>query len=92
MQKEISQKRFTAYNITIDDLQEIDVLNSRKKLGKGELSSIVFAKKTRQAFLTDNTRARKLGNEQNPATKVKKQRIGVNQARYSQQPVNYLSY
>lgn len=63
LEKEIAGKRFMYCNITIDDLQEIGVLESRKNLGKGELSSIVFAKKTRQAFLTDDKKARALAKE-----------------------------
>ncbi|HWV66724.1 hypothetical protein, partial [Chitinophaga sp.] len=57
---EIATQRFTNCDITIDDLQEIEILQNRKNLGKGELSSIVFAKKTRQAFLTDDKKARVL--------------------------------
>ena len=49
-----------SYSISIDDLQSIITLEQRKALSKGELSSIVFAKKTRQAFLTDDQAARKL--------------------------------
>ena len=60
LKREIETKRFMNCNITIDDLQEISILENRKKLGKGELSSIVFAKKTRQAFLTDDRKARNL--------------------------------
>lgn len=60
LQRELSQRKFMSYGISIDDLQEIEILNNRKKLGKGELSSIVFAKKTRQAFLTDDRKARSL--------------------------------
>jgi len=63
LEKEIKSGKFTKYNITIDDLQDIEILNNRKKLGKGELSAIVFAQKTRQAFLTDDKKARKLGND-----------------------------
>ncbi|MBD6616002.1 hypothetical protein FNW02_09210 [Komarekiella sp. 'clone 1'] len=48
------------YHLTIEDLQDVEVIQVRKKKDKGELASIVFAKKTRQAFLTDDTRARKL--------------------------------
>lgn len=62
LEKEIKAGKFTTYNITIDDLQDIEILNNRKRLGKGELSAIVFAQKTRQAFLTDDKKARKLGN------------------------------
>ncbi|UTF96838.1 MULTISPECIES: hypothetical protein [Flavobacteriales] len=61
LQREISQNRFTACDISIDDLQEMEILENRKRLGKGELSSIVFAKKTKLAFMTDDRKARKLG-------------------------------
>jgi hypothetical protein len=63
LEKEIGLKRFTRCDIAIEDLQEIEILENRKRLGKGELSSIVFAKKTRQAFLTDDKKARMLGKE-----------------------------
>jgi len=63
LEKEIAAKKFTSCDITIDDLQEIGILKNRKNLGKGELSSIVFAKKTRQAFLTDDKKARALAKE-----------------------------
>jgi hypothetical protein len=51
---------FPAYPISIDDLQSIMNLEQRKSFSKGELSSIVFAQKTRQAFLADGQEARKL--------------------------------
>lgn len=60
LSKEIKNEKFKVCAITIDDLQEIDILENRKRLGKGELSSIVFAKKTNQAFLTDDKKARSL--------------------------------
>ena len=63
LQKGIEAKRFMNCDITIDDLQEIGILENRKNLGKGELSSIVFAKKTKQAFLTDDKKARALAKE-----------------------------
>lgn len=63
LEREISSGRFNKCGITIDDLQEIEILENRKRLGKGELSSIVFAKKTGQAFLTDDRKARNLGKE-----------------------------
>jgi hypothetical protein len=56
----IAQKEIQSYSIDIGDLQEIIVLENRKRVSKGELSSIAFAKKTRQAFLTDDQGARKL--------------------------------
>lgn len=51
---EIERGHFPAYELSIEDLQDLEILEMRKSLGKGELSSIVFAKKTRQAFLTDD--------------------------------------
>jgi predicted nucleic acid-binding protein len=60
LQKEIENGFFPSYSISIDDLQMIMNLEQRKALSKGELSSIVFAQKTRQAFLTDDQKARKL--------------------------------
>jgi len=48
-------------SLDIADLQEVDILESRMRLGKGELSSIAFAKKARLAFMTDDQKARKLG-------------------------------
>lgn len=51
---------FTKHSITVEDLQEIEILQKRRNLSKGELSSMVFAKKTGQAFLTDDQKARRL--------------------------------
>ena len=51
---------FNDYHLSIEDLQEVEILENRKNLGKGELSSIIFAKKTRQAFMTDDKKAREL--------------------------------
>ena len=68
-QKELS---FVTYPLDITDLQTIELLENRKTLGKGELSSIAFALKTRQAFLTDDQKARKLAREvlQNSVTQT----------------------
>jgi predicted nucleic acid-binding protein len=52
--------QFTDHYLDIEDLQEVAILENRKNLGKGELSSIIFAKKTRQAFMTDDKGARNL--------------------------------
>ena len=46
------------------------MLERRKKLGKGELSSIAFAKRTGQAFLTDDKNALKLALEVLPRGQV----------------------
>ncbi|MBD2384151.1 hypothetical protein [Cylindrospermum sp. FACHB-282] len=51
------------YNLELEDLQEVLILEKRKQIGKGELASIVFARKTNQAFLTDDQGARKLASE-----------------------------
>lgn len=53
-------KQFKDFHLSIEDLQDVEVLENRKNLGKGELSSIVFAKKTNQPFLTDDQGARRL--------------------------------
>ena len=57
------KKEISCYSLSISDLQEVELLNSRKKLGLGELSSIAFAKSTNQCFLTDDQKARKLAKE-----------------------------
>jgi hypothetical protein len=44
----------------IGDLQHVQVPESRKKLGKGELSSVAFAMKIGQAVMTDDQKARRL--------------------------------
>lgn len=63
---------FSVYHLDIDDLLDIEVLQERMNLGKGELSSIAFARRTRQAFITDDQGARKLAssvlNEKNVQT------------------------
>lgn len=56
--KEQKSGIFKSHHIDIEDLQEIEILEKRKHLSKGELSSIVFAKRTRQSFLTDDQGAR----------------------------------
>ena len=58
--KELDKFYSPSFSISIDDLQSIMNLEQRKSLSKGELSSIVFAKKIGQAFITDDQRARKL--------------------------------
>jgi hypothetical protein len=60
LQRERDNKNIIAYSLDVADLQDVAVLESRRRLSKGELSSIAFANKTRQAFLTDDQKARKL--------------------------------
>jgi len=59
------QKRggFAAHSCDIGDLQAIKLLESRKRLGKGELSSIAFAMKIGQAVITDDMKARRLAKD-----------------------------
>jgi len=63
LRKEQIKKKFQVYDLEIEDLLEVEILEKRKNLGKGELSSIAFAKRTNQLFLTDDQRARKLAME-----------------------------
>lgn len=60
LQREHDNKTIVAYSLDVADLQQVTVLENRQRLSKGELSSIAFAGKTRQAFLTDDKKARKL--------------------------------
>lgn len=61
--QEQARGRFVAYHCDIGDLQAIRILESRKRLGMGELSSIAFAMKIGQAVLTDDMKARKLAED-----------------------------
>ena len=54
---------FKAYETTIDDLQRVAQLEQRKRLGKGELSTIAFAMKINQAVMTDDQKARRLAQD-----------------------------
>lgn len=54
---------FQAHSCDIEDLQAIELLEKRKKLGKGELSSIAFAMKIRQGFITDDRKAWQLAKD-----------------------------
>ncbi|WP_434347658.1 hypothetical protein ACN6A1_06270 [Myxococcus virescens] len=62
--------QFRNYSLDVEDLQEVQILEKRKNLSKGELAAIAFAKKTQQAFLTDDQKARQLA-----ATALDAQRI-----------------
>jgi hypothetical protein len=60
LRREISNGDFKPCNIDIEDLQDVEVIENRMRLSKGEISSIVFAKKSQQAFMTDDKKAAKL--------------------------------
>lgn len=51
---------FQSHSCSVGDLQAVAILESRKRLGKGELSSIAFAMKIRRAVITDDQKARRL--------------------------------
>lgn len=51
---------FQTYSLDIEDLQTVSLLEQRKRLGKGELSTIALAQKIGQACLTDDQKARRL--------------------------------
>jgi len=56
----IQTGQFKTYHINIEDLQDVAALQGGRRISKGELSSIVFAKRVGQAFLTDDQKARRL--------------------------------
>jgi len=60
LKQEQTKGKFAPHSCSIDDLQAIADLESRKRLGKGELSSIAFASRIRQAFITDDRKAKAL--------------------------------
>lgn len=60
LQAEQRSGSFAAHSCGIEDLQDVKVLESRKRLGMGEISSIAFAMRIGQAVLTDDQKARKL--------------------------------
>jgi hypothetical protein len=60
LQSKIATGSIQCHPIDIEDLQEFEILRNRKRLSPGELSVIIFARKTRQAVLTDDIAAQKL--------------------------------
>lgn len=60
LKKAIEKGNIVRYGLDIADLQEIEVLERRRNLGKGELSSIAYAKKIDKAIMTDDQKARRL--------------------------------
>lgn len=63
LQAEQRRGAFLAHSCSIEDLQAIKLLENRKRLGKGELSSIAFAMKIRQGFITDDREACQLAKD-----------------------------
>jgi predicted nucleic acid-binding protein len=56
-----SNGSFSAHSADLSDLEPL--LLNRKRLGRGEISSIAFAIKLRQAVLTDDQKARRLATD-----------------------------
>ncbi len=54
------QDQFKNYSLSVEDLQEVAILEQRRRVSKGELSAIAFAQKVRLTVQTDDQRARKL--------------------------------
>lgn len=51
---------FPEHSLSVEDLQEVALLENRRRLGMGELAGIAFAKRVGLGFQTDDMRARKL--------------------------------
>ena len=82
LEEETRLKRFECFGLSIDDLQDIEIMEKRKRLGIGELSSIAFARKINQSFMTDDQGARKLAAEA----------IGSNRVQTTPQLLGWLFY
>lgn len=54
---------FPSHSCSMEDLSVVSALEQRKKLGIGELSSIAFAMRIRQAVITDDLKAAKLARD-----------------------------
>ena len=61
LRKAQANSHFTAFSCDLSDLETL--LEHRQRLGKGEISSIAFAMKFRQAVLTDDQKARRLATD-----------------------------
>ena len=55
--------RFQTQPLSIEDLQNVTLLQQRRSLGLGELASIAYSKRIGAAVLTDDQKARKLARE-----------------------------
>lgn len=71
LQSRRDQGDFVPVPLSIDDLQQVAILEARKKLGAGELSSIAIAHRVATlAFQTDDGKARRLAEAVLPASRV----------------------
>lgn len=60
LRREMQRGRFQAHPCTLQDLQDVELLEQRRRLGKGELSTLALAMRMRQGFITDDDKATKL--------------------------------
>jgi hypothetical protein len=58
--REIASGAIKCCSIEIADLQDVEVLENRMRLSRGEISSLVFARKSQQAIMTDDRKAANL--------------------------------
>jgi hypothetical protein len=63
LERERIANRFIDYPLSLEDLQEVAQLATRRRLGHGELASIAFAKRTHTAFCSDDRNAQKLAED-----------------------------
>lgn len=63
LSKEQASGGFPSIACSIDDLRVVSALEARKKLGKGELSSIALAMRLYMAVITDDRKATKLARD-----------------------------
>lgn len=54
----VANKEIMFCDIDLEDLQEVAALEGRMAISKGELSTIAFAKRTGQSFLSDDRQAK----------------------------------
>jgi len=63
LEREPAEGGFPTHACTIEDLRMVSALEERKRLGKGELSSIALAMRLYQAVITDDRKAAKLSRD-----------------------------
>ncbi|MGB7598869.1 MAG: hypothetical protein WBM24_01075 [Candidatus Sulfotelmatobacter sp.] len=57
LKREIANGGVKCCGIEIADLQDVEIIENRMRLSKGEIASIVFARKSQQALMTDDKKA-----------------------------------
>ena len=59
----LERKEISVHSLALEDLQEVELLSRRKRLGLGELSCLAFAKRTGICVLSDDRKATIFGRE-----------------------------